>query len=101
MIVLPSSFTMLHRQRIIDFAARYQLPAVYGIAASSKMVASYPMPTVWMTRSVRAQRMDQAPLHRPQYLQLNHMKDVLRAADHLLAVTGRTFDRKMLKIGCR
>jgi putative ABC transport system substrate-binding protein len=29
MIVLPSSFTRLHRQRIIDFAARYQLPAVY------------------------------------------------------------------------
>ena len=28
-IVLPSSFTMLHRQRIIDFAARYRLPAVY------------------------------------------------------------------------
>jgi putative ABC transport system substrate-binding protein len=28
-IVLPSSFTMLHRQRIIDFAARRQLPAVY------------------------------------------------------------------------
>src|ERR1035441_8663026 len=28
-IVLPSSFTMLHRHRIIDFAARYQLPAVY------------------------------------------------------------------------
>jgi putative tryptophan/tyrosine transport system substrate-binding protein len=28
-IVLPSSFTMLHHQRIIDFAARYQLPAVY------------------------------------------------------------------------
>jgi len=29
MIVLPSSFTRLHRQRIIDFAARHQLPAVY------------------------------------------------------------------------
>jgi putative ABC transport system substrate-binding protein len=29
MIVLPSSFTMLHRQRIIDLAARHQLPAVY------------------------------------------------------------------------
>lgn len=29
MIVLPSPFTMLHRQRIIDFAARHQLPAVY------------------------------------------------------------------------
>jgi putative tryptophan/tyrosine transport system substrate-binding protein len=29
MIVLPSPFTMLHRQRIIDFAARRQLPAVY------------------------------------------------------------------------
>ena len=29
MIVLPSSFTMVHRQRIINFAARYQLPAVY------------------------------------------------------------------------
>src|SRR5450631_3982809 len=29
MIVLPSSFTMLHRQRIINFAARHQLPAVY------------------------------------------------------------------------
>jgi putative ABC transport system substrate-binding protein len=29
MIVLPSSFTMLHRQRIIDFAARHRLPAVY------------------------------------------------------------------------
>jgi putative tryptophan/tyrosine transport system substrate-binding protein len=28
-IVLPSSFTRLHRQRIIDFAARYQLPAIY------------------------------------------------------------------------
>jgi putative ABC transport system substrate-binding protein len=28
-IVLPSSFTMLHRQRIIAFAARYRLPAVY------------------------------------------------------------------------
>ena len=28
-IVLPSSFTRLHRQRIIDFAARHQLPAVY------------------------------------------------------------------------
>jgi putative ABC transport system substrate-binding protein len=28
-IVLPSSFTMAHRQRIIDFAARYRLPAVY------------------------------------------------------------------------
>ena len=28
-IVLPSSFTLLHRQRIIDFAARHQLPAVY------------------------------------------------------------------------
>ena len=28
-IVLPSPFTMLHRQRIIDFAARHQLPAVY------------------------------------------------------------------------
>jgi putative ABC transport system substrate-binding protein len=28
-IVLPSSFTRLHRRRIIDFAARYQLPAVY------------------------------------------------------------------------
>jgi putative ABC transport system substrate-binding protein len=28
-IVLPSSFTRLHRQRIIDFAARLQLPAVY------------------------------------------------------------------------
>ena len=28
-IVLPSSFTMLHRQQIIDFAARYRLPAVY------------------------------------------------------------------------
>jgi putative ABC transport system substrate-binding protein len=28
-VVLPSSFTMLHRQRIINFAARYQLPAVY------------------------------------------------------------------------
>ena len=28
-IVLPSSFTRLHRQRIIDFAARYRLPAVY------------------------------------------------------------------------
>jgi ABC-type uncharacterized transport system substrate-binding protein len=28
-IVLPSSFTRLHRQRIIDFATRYQLPAVY------------------------------------------------------------------------
>jgi putative ABC transport system substrate-binding protein len=28
-IVLPSSFTMVHRQRIIDFAARYRLPAVY------------------------------------------------------------------------
>ena len=28
-IVLPSPFTRLHRQRIIDFAARYQLPAVY------------------------------------------------------------------------
>ncbi len=28
-IVLPSSFTMLHRQRIIDFAARYRLPTVY------------------------------------------------------------------------
>jgi ABC-type uncharacterized transport system substrate-binding protein len=29
MIVLPSSFTRQHRQRIIDFAARYQLPAIY------------------------------------------------------------------------
>jgi putative ABC transport system substrate-binding protein len=29
MIVLPSSFTMAHRQRIVDFAARYRLPAVY------------------------------------------------------------------------
>jgi putative ABC transport system substrate-binding protein len=29
MIVLPSSFTMAHRRRIIDFAARYRLPAVY------------------------------------------------------------------------
>ena len=28
-IVLPSAFTMAHRQRIIDFAARYRLPAVY------------------------------------------------------------------------
>ncbi len=28
-IVLPSSFTRQHRQRIIDFAARYQLPAIY------------------------------------------------------------------------
>jgi putative ABC transport system substrate-binding protein len=28
-IVLPSSFTLVHRQRIIDFAARYRLPAVY------------------------------------------------------------------------
>jgi putative ABC transport system substrate-binding protein len=28
-IVLPSSFTMLHRRRIIDFAARERLPAVY------------------------------------------------------------------------
>jgi putative tryptophan/tyrosine transport system substrate-binding protein len=28
-IVLPSAFTMLHRQRIIDFAGRWQLPAVY------------------------------------------------------------------------
>lgn len=28
-IVLPSSFTRLHRQRTIDFAARHQLPAVY------------------------------------------------------------------------
>ena len=28
-IVLPSSFTRLHRQRIVDFAARYQAPAVY------------------------------------------------------------------------
>jgi putative ABC transport system substrate-binding protein len=28
-IVLPSSFTMLHRQRIVDFAARHQLPTVY------------------------------------------------------------------------
>jgi putative ABC transport system substrate-binding protein len=28
-IVLPSSFTMLHRQRIINFAARYRLPAIY------------------------------------------------------------------------
>ena len=28
-IVLPSSFTMLHRQRIVDFAAHWQLPAVY------------------------------------------------------------------------
>jgi putative ABC transport system substrate-binding protein len=29
MVVLPSPFTMLHRQRIIDFAARHKLPAVY------------------------------------------------------------------------
>jgi putative ABC transport system substrate-binding protein len=29
MIVLPSPFTMLHRQRITDFATRRQLPAVY------------------------------------------------------------------------
>jgi putative ABC transport system substrate-binding protein len=28
-IVLPSPFTILHRRRIIDFAARHQLPAVY------------------------------------------------------------------------
>jgi len=28
-IVLPSFFTLVHRQRIIDFAARYRLPAVY------------------------------------------------------------------------
>jgi putative ABC transport system substrate-binding protein len=28
-IVLPSSFTRLHRKRIIAFSARYQLPAVY------------------------------------------------------------------------
>ncbi len=28
-IVLPSSFTMVHRRRIINFAARYRLPAVY------------------------------------------------------------------------
>ncbi len=28
-IVLPSSFTMAHRQRIVDFAARYRLPAIY------------------------------------------------------------------------
>jgi putative tryptophan/tyrosine transport system substrate-binding protein len=28
-MVLPSPFTMLHRQQIIDFAARHQLPAVY------------------------------------------------------------------------
>ena len=29
LIVLPSSFTMAHRQRIVDFAARYRLPALY------------------------------------------------------------------------
>ena len=29
MIVLPSPFTMLHRQRIIDVAARNRLPAIY------------------------------------------------------------------------
>ncbi len=29
MIVLPSAFTRQHRQRIIDFAARYQLPTIY------------------------------------------------------------------------
>ena len=28
-IVLPSSFTMLHRQRIVDFAEHWHLPAVY------------------------------------------------------------------------
>jgi putative ABC transport system substrate-binding protein len=28
-IVLPGFFTMVHRQRIIDFAGRYRLPAVY------------------------------------------------------------------------
>ena len=29
MLVLPSSFTLLHRRRIVDFAARYRLPAIY------------------------------------------------------------------------
>jgi putative ABC transport system substrate-binding protein len=29
LVVLPSTFTLAHRQRIIDFAARYRLPAIY------------------------------------------------------------------------
>jgi putative ABC transport system substrate-binding protein len=29
LIVLPSAFTLVHRQRIIDFAAHYRLPSIY------------------------------------------------------------------------
>ncbi len=51
LIVLPSPFTMLHRQRILNFAARHLLPAIYWDSRFVKDGGLMSYATVWTKRS--------------------------------------------------